>query len=156
MQGIRPNIVHKFTGKDSNILAMAMLIVRKLPEEFMQYIESDETKDEILDIVNEMLPPNATFMGSNTITIDTEPSAWIKYYIEQERVGFTFRMYVLQYVLFYQGKIFIERCRVGGEPDGNKVLEDAFTSYQPVFQLIGNSIVINDRWTELDTKSYIH
>jgi hypothetical protein len=85
--------------------------------------------------------------------IDGEPGAWLKYYFQDERAGVRVGMYTLQYVLFYDGKMLAVQCAVGGSAEDKVMLEDAFTSYLPVFQMIGNSVVIHEKWIQSDHHS---
>ena len=53
---------------------------------------------------------------------------------------------LLQYVLIYDSKLISVQCNVGGIAEDKELVKDAFNSYLPVFQMIGNSIVITEKW----------
>ncbi len=97
--------------------------------------------------LREMVPPNATFLDGGKIKLAGEPGAWLRYYFEEERFGLKFGVYAIRYVLFYGGRMLVVQCRVATLNDRG-MLEDAFTSYSPVFQEIVSSIRIHDKWAE--------
>lgn len=147
-EGIRPHIVQKFTGKVAGGISVScMLIIQKLPAWAGVFLKGEIAVEMLSEGLQEMLPPNAQFIDGSTTKIDGEPGAWVKYYYEAERAGMRFGTYCLQYVLFYKGRMFIVECFVGGVTEDKELLQDAFNSYLSVFQMIGNSIVIQDKWS---------
>jgi len=148
-EGIRPHIVQKFIGESvGDILPSCMLFVRKLPTWASMFLEGDIGEEALAESLREMVPPNAIYIDGRQTSIDAEPGAWLKYYYQGERAGIRASTYSLQYVLFYRGKMVAIQCSVGGPVDDREILEDAFASYLPVFQMIGNSIVIHDKWNK--------
>lgn len=153
-EGIRPHIVQKFTGSNvRGISPSCMIIVQKLPTWASIFLEGEIGDDVLGEALHEMVPENAIYIDGGETKIDGEHGAWLKYYYEQERSGFNIGMYSLQYVLFYGGRMLVVQCSVGGSADDKVVLEDAFQSYLPVFQVIGNSIVIHDKWAKSSSDS---
>jgi len=147
-EGIRPHIVQKFTGKVAGGISVScMLIIQKLPAWAGVFLKGEIAVEMLSEGLQEMLPPNAHFIDGSTTKIDGEPGAWVKYYYEAERAGMRFGTYCLQYVLFYKGRMFMVECFVGGVTEDKELLQDAFNSYLSVFQMIGNSIVIQDKWS---------
>ena len=57
-------------------------------------------------------------------------------------------MYNLQHMFLYSGKMIVLGCSVGGLAGSPATVKQEFTRYLPLFQLIGNSIVIHDKWTK--------
>lgn len=51
-------------------------------------------------------------------------------------------------MFLYSGKLIVLECSVGGLASSAPLVEQEFTRYLPLFQLIGNSIVIHDKWTK--------
>jgi hypothetical protein len=154
-EAIRPHIVQKFTGESvAGIAPSCMLIVQDIPTWGTLLLESELGEDVLIECLHEMVPPNATYLDGGATRIDGESGVWLKYYYEDERAGMRVGMYSLQYVLFYSGKMLAIQCAVGGVLEDKEMLEDAFASYLPVFQLIGNSAVIHEKWTQSDHYSF--
>jgi len=147
-EGIRPHIVQKFTGKVAGGISVScMLIIQKLPAWAGVFLKGEIAVEMLSEGFQEMLPPNAHFIDGSTTKIDGEPGAWVKYYYEAERAGMRFGTYCLQYVLFYKDRMFMVECFVGGVTEDKELLQDVFNSYLSVFQMIGNSIVIQEKWS---------
>lgn len=146
-EGIRPHIVQKFTGQAiSGITPFCMIIVQELPAWASLFMQG-EVMDEVLsENIRDMVPPGADVLDSGLTKLDGEAGAWLKYYYAQERAGMNVGMYSLQYILFYRGTMIAIQCSVGGVADEKDLLEDAFLSHLPLFQSIGNSIVLHDKW----------
>jgi uncharacterized membrane protein YhaH (DUF805 family) len=154
-EAIRPHIVQKFTGEPvAGVSPFCMLLVQDIPTWGTLLLESELGEEVLIECLREMVPPRATYLDGGATRIDGESGAWLKYYYQGERAGVSVGMYTLQYVLFYSGKMLAIQCAVGGSADDKVMLEDAFTSYLPVFQMIGNSAVINEKWTQSDHYSF--
>jgi hypothetical protein len=150
-EAIRPHIVQKFTGESAaGVSPYCMLIVQDIPTWGTLLLESEMGEDLLIESLHEMVPPNATYIDGGATRIDGESGAWLKYYYRGERAGMHIGMYSLQYVLFHGGKMIAIQCAIGGLADDKEMLEDAFASYLPVFQMIGNSVVLHDKWTQSD------
>ena len=148
-EATRPHIVQKFTGESvAGISPSCMLVVQKLPAWASLFLEGDVAGEVMSESLREMVPPNASYIDGGPTKIDGEPGAWLKYYYQTERAGLRAGMYSLQYMLFYGGKMLAIQCSVGGLADDKEMLEDAFASYLPVFQMIGNSAVIHEKWSK--------
>ncbi len=146
-EGIRPHIVQKFTGSvRGGIFPMCMVMVQKLPAFAGILMQGEVAREVFSENLHELLPPGATFIDGSQTKIDGEPGAWTKYYYETERAGMKCGMYTLKYILFYEKKMFVLQCIVGGNVNDPEILKDAFNTYLPLFQLVGNSIVIHDKW----------
>jgi hypothetical protein len=146
-EGIRPHIVQKFTGKgDGSAAPGCMIIIQDVSTWETAFLESEDWEEILYDATEEMVPPEATIIGRGKTNIDAEPAVWIKFYNQQERAGLKLGMFFLQYVTVYQGKMVMIQCSVAGRTGDRILLEDSFSSYLPLFQGIGNSIVINNKW----------
>jgi hypothetical protein len=142
-EGQRPNVVQKFIGKDdSGNSVQAMLLIMDVP--FLGRLTKDEMlKEESLrNLVKEM---GGTFQKSGTTKIESEPAAWVIFTQDIERVGMTVRTKNLMYLLMYKGKWIQLGCAIGGLLN-DPTTEARFNEYLPVFQLIGNSVILPDKW----------
>jgi hypothetical protein len=148
-EGIRPHIVQKFTGEAfGGILPGCMIVVQDLPAWASLFLKDEIGAEALSESLREIIPPNATYLGGGKTQIDGEPGAWLKYHYQDERAGMRADMYSLMYILFYNGKMLAIQCNVGGVAGDKEIMEDAFASYLPLFQTIGNSVVIHDKWTK--------
>jgi hypothetical protein len=145
-EGIRPHIVQKFTGKSvSGITPSCMIIVQELPAWASLLMQGEVLDDVLSEDMKDMVPSGADVLDSGLTKVGGESGAWLKYYYAQEQAGMKLEMYFLQYILFYRGKMIAIQCSVGGVADQRELLEDAFLSHLPLFQSIGNSIVLHDK-----------
>ncbi len=146
-EGRRPHIVQKFTGSSTgHLVPGCMIIIQELPSIGKIFLDGQMAEEIFPEGVKDYIPTNAVYIDGGTTKIDAEPGAWVKYYFEQEISGANVGMYSLQYMLFYEGSMFALQCSVVGSASEKLILEDAFTSYLPVFQNIGYSILIPDKW----------
>jgi len=154
-EAVRPHIVQKFTGESkAGIFPSCMLLVRKIPAWGSLLLESELGEKALIEYLHEMVPPNATYLDGGATKFDGESGAWMKYYYQDERAGMRVGMYGLQYILFYNGKMLSVQCCVGGLGEDKVMLEDAFAAYLPVFQMIGSSAVIHEKWRQTDHYSF--
>jgi len=146
-EGQRPHIVQKFTGSSTgHLVPGCMIIIQELPSIGKILLDGQMAEEIFSEGVKDYIPTNAVYIDGGTTKIDAEPGAWVKYYFEQETSGAKVGMYSLQYMLFYKGSMFALQCSVAGSASEKLILEDTFSSYLPVFQNIGNSILIPDKW----------
>jgi hypothetical protein len=147
-EDVRAHVVQSIAGSDAGgISPSCVILVQELPSWAVLFLEGETGTEVIKGALREMLPPNASFLVGGRIKLAGEPGAWFKYYFEEERSGLTFGMYAIRHVLFYGGRMLVVQCSVDALQDRG-MLEDAFTSYSPVFQKIANSILIHDKWAE--------
>jgi len=148
-EGQRPHIVQKFTGSSTgSIVPGCMIIIQELPSIGKIFLDGQMAEEIFAEGVKDYIPPGAVYIDGGTTKIDAEPGAWVKYYFEQETSGMKIGMYSLQYMLFYKGSMFALQCSIAGSASEKLILEDAFSSYLPVFQNIGSSIYIPDKWNK--------
>lgn len=149
-EGERPNIVQKFTSDASEgLLRMCIIVIKDQPS-FMKLFSSEDISDVMFEqeTLKEMIPENATFIKGEQTKYDGQPGAWMTYMTRAKRAGVTIEMYILQHMFLYSGKMIVLECSVGGLAGSAATVKQEFTRYLPLFQLIGNSIVIHDKWTK--------
>lgn len=105
------------------------------------------------DALKEMVPPGGEFIKGEQTKYDGQPGAWAIFSINSQRAGMTMKMYTLQHMLIYDGKMVSIQCMVGGLEQMSGNLYQEFNSYIPLFQQIGNSIIIPDKWTKNDVEA---
>lgn len=146
-EGIRPHIVRKFTGKGHGSISPGfMIIIQDVTSWETAFLEADDWEEILYDATEEMIPVGASNISHGKTKIDGEPAVWNKYYHEQERSGMRMGMFMLQYVTVYKGKMVMLQFSVGGRTEDHLLLEDSFNAFLPLFQGIGNSVVIKNKW----------
>lgn len=146
-EGIRPHIVQKFTGETTgHIQPACMLLVVNIPQgEIVPRIDTMSDK-ELSELYQEMIPDNGEYLDGGKTKIDGKSCGWLKLVYNTERAGVSLSMYSLCYIMILKNNLCMIQFDVGGLSEDRHILEDSFNSYLPIFQAIGNSIVINDKW----------
>lgn len=147
-EGERPNIVQKFTSDASDgLLRMCIIGIKDQPS-FMKLFSSKDISDVMFtqETLKEIVPEGATFIKGEPTQYDGQPGAWMIYMSQSERAALRAEMYILQHMLLYSGKLIVFECSVGGLAGSAPTVEQEFTRYFPLFQLLGNRIVIQNKW----------
>ncbi|MBN2182244.1 MAG: hypothetical protein JW715_10045 [Sedimentisphaerales bacterium] len=154
-EGERPHIVQKFIGSSSGDLVPSCLILIRDQPLFLKLFPSKGLSDVMFTQENlkEMIPESGIFIESEQTEYDGQRGAWMTYIIRNERAGMSVETYMLQHMFLYSGKLVLLQCSVSGITEDKELLEDAFNSYLPVFQMMANSIVIQDKWSGTGTTS---
>ena len=146
-----PNIVQTFTSDTSNKNKFVQcMILIKDQSSFMALLPSKDISDAMFTPENlkGIIPEGATFIKGEQAKYDGQPGAWMTYKIQTERAGLRAEIYTLNHMFLYSGKLVTLQCGVAGLADSAATVENEFARYLPLFQLIGNSIVIHDKWTK--------
>lgn len=153
-EGERPNIVQKFSGDSSDGITRMFLIIIKDTPKFLSLLPADEMAKEAFsdEALHEMVPPGGSFINGEMTKYDGQTGAWMIYSITSERAGMTMKMYTLQHMFFYKGKMVAVQCMVGGLEQMKDGLYGEFNKYLLLFQQIGNNIVIHDKWQGSGTR----
>jgi len=148
-EGERPNIVQKFTSGASKNFTQCLILIKDQPS-FMKLFSSKALSDVMFtqETLKEMVPESATFIKGEQTKYDGQIGAWMTYIIRTERAGMRGEIYTLQHMFLYSGKLIMLQCAVGGLANSSSTVEQEFTRYLPLFQLLGNSIVIHDKWAK--------
>ncbi len=147
-EGERPHIVQKFVGRSSGgLVPICVLQIRDLPVETKSFSEQ-----EIADIMfspdglKNTVPDDMLFLKGEATKYDAQPGAWRIGSLIGTRAGLEFEGYTLQQMLIYSGKLVVLECSVGGLSKAGNAPGALFSQYLPLFQLMGNSIIIHDKW----------
>ncbi len=148
-EGERPNIVQTFTSDESNSFTQCLILIKDMPS-FMKLFSTEELSDEMFtqETLKEMIPESATFIKGEQTKYDGQSGAWMIYMTQSERAGLTAEIYTLQHMFLFSGKLIVLQCGVAGLAGSGATVENEFAQYLPLFQLMGNSIVIHDKWTK--------
>jgi hypothetical protein len=151
-EGERPNIVQKFTSDASDgLLRMCTIGIKDQPSSMKLFSEAMFTQETLKEMV--AFDKGATFIKGEQTKYDGQPGAWVVYMTRSERAGLRAEIYVLQHMFLYSGKLIVLDCSVGGLAGSGATVEQEFTRYLPLFQLLGNSIVIHNKWAKPTNES---
>lgn len=151
-EGERPNIVQKFSGDSSDGITKMVLIIIKDTPKVLSLLPAEEMAKEAFsrEALHEMVPPGGSYINGEMTKYDGQIGAWMIYSTVSERAGMTMKMYSLQHMFFYERKMVAVQCMVGGLEREKDNLYGVFKGYLPLFQQIGNSIIIHDKWQKAD------
>lgn len=151
-EGERPNIVQKFSGDSSDGITKMVLIIIKDTPMVLSLLPAEEMAKEAFssEALHEMVPPGGSYINGEMTKYDGQIGAWMIYSTVSERAGMTMKMYSLQHMFFYERKMVAVQCMVGGLEQEKDSLYGVFKGYLPLFQQIGNSIIIHDKWQKAD------
>jgi hypothetical protein len=146
-EGEGPNIVQTFTSDASNNFTQCLILIKDIPS-FMKFFSSEDTSDEMFnqETLKEIVPEGADFIKGERTDYNGQPGAWMTYITRTEHAGMRAEIYTLQHMFMYSGKLIMLQCSIGGLAGSAKAVEQEFARYLPLFQLIGNSVVIQDKW----------
>jgi len=147
-EGERPNIVQTLKSDASDGLIRMCIISIKDQPSFMKLFSSEHISDAMFsqEALKEIVPEGATFIKGERTKYEGQPGAWIIYVRQAERAGIRVESYILMHMFLYSGKLIGMECSVSALANSGAQVEQEFTRYVPLFHLIGNSIIIHDKW----------
>lgn len=142
-EGRRPNVIVAYESQNGRGPAYINLMVKDIPvEEDLSGLTWDDVMGE--GPVGGMGPPGSEELAVERIVLDGLPGEKSTYSLEVARLDQTVYGLGATYAVLYEGKFIMLHCMVGDDaPDG---LPDLFERYEPLFDLIANSLVIQSRW----------
>jgi hypothetical protein len=145
LEGDRPNIVQKFVSKSDRGIAMALIATRSVPpdERFTQVDVRAALSPEGL---RNFLPSGAKLLMAKTTKIEGEPAGLIEFSTRLERAGGEGDFKTLM-LIFFQGRTaVIMQFSIGSLSSDTADLPGRFEEFRPIFNLMMNSIVFDDKW----------
>lgn len=149
-EGERPNIVQKFVAPLSNgISRMCMVIVKEFPPEMQAAATEPGALDELFlpENLRGMVPPGAAVLDAQSTKYDGQPGGWLTYSLPAEAANMKLHFDTLNQTFGFQAKIVSLQCSVGGSANEKDKVGRAFQANIPLFQQLGASIVLPDKWT---------
>ncbi len=139
LEAERPNIVRKFVSERGRGLDFATISVKALPvgeklstEDVRELFASEQG-------FRGLTPPGADFVAGEQISFDGLPGGMIHYRMAVDRFGQQARMRILMYMTFHREKLIV--LLFATEDD-----EATYARFEPLFQLMANSVVILSRY----------
>ena len=148
MEGERPNIVQKFVSDAGRGLEMVMIITKNLPLAPGESLSIDELREILSPAqLKEMLPQGATLIGAKSTSIEGVPAGMLEYRLQQERAGISLSMQFVSYIFFSGATMVQLQCGVTiGQSTSIAALSQRMKEFKPLFFLMANSIVLQDKW----------
>lgn len=144
-EGFRPNVVQKFVGPAiGDIEPMLTIIVKNIPL-WGRICLWFYPRSSLINPRN-LMPDGATFLDGLETKIDGISGYYTRLYYEVNYAGERKAMFMVQYYLIYKGKMVFIQGSLTGLAEEKLLVEEAFKAYQPLFKLIGNSIIIHNQW----------
>ncbi|MCI0390444.1 MAG: hypothetical protein MOB07_16980, partial [Acidobacteria bacterium] len=144
-EGERANVVQKFVSENGHGTALAMILTKTMPAQYpvtktlINEMFSPEGLKEML------LPKGARLIRAQTTKIEGEPAGLLEYSSHMEQAGQEIETHTLMLV-FFQGQTMVSiQFGLSGQSQPNE-LQKQFGAYRPLFNMIMNSIVFDDKW----------
>ena len=144
--GNRPNIVRKFISENGRGFEMIMVLIKNLPLVEGEKVTSQDM-EELLKSNGIMgfAPPNSIYKNSGPLTIEGQPGFWLSYSGETSRARLKVTTEAILYTIYYGNKMIQIQCQIGGVEDTHqKKNQKDFKIYEPLFDLVANSLVIQN------------
>lgn len=142
----RPNIVRKFISNNGHGPAIAMVLVKNIPDG-KTISESDIKNAMNKNDMETMLPPNAILKGYGFIKLEGLPGYWQRFTITVQRLKQKLTIETLSYTFFYKNKLIQIQFQVANLH--NSKLNKIFQKYESLFDSIINSFVLTDVYRRL-------
>lgn len=148
-EGKRPNIVQRFIDKDKNDAVQLMVLITDNSTQNGRKI----TDTDILDYmspknIRKYLPKNSTLIDKGKLTLENLPGFWMRYNQSGSRLGFLFELESIAYTLYYKNKIIQIIGSVAMSVDGKPLDVGDLNKYQQLFELMVNSLVIENMYNQ--------
>jgi len=146
IEGNRPNIIQKFVSDNGSGLQMMLLLVKDIPVPNGSIISQEEinnffSEQEIKSIV----PEDGNFISYKKMNFDGFNGGMLEFEQEGKQLDMTNKVRMIQYMFIYKGKLYSLQTMVLSS-DSKTDLSDSMQKYFTLFQLVANSIVVNDQY----------
>ncbi|HWW77753.1 MAG TPA: hypothetical protein VNZ44_20280, partial [Pyrinomonadaceae bacterium] len=146
-EGERPNIIQRFVSENGRGSEMAMLMVKDLPAPPGHKI----TQADLDDLFSEnelrgMVPAGGRLIAAKPIVLDGQKGGMVVFEQTLQRLDLSMTMRGMYFVTVWAGKMVSVQCMVYMRPGSDTDMQGRFGRFEPVFRLIGNSFVLNDRY----------
>lgn len=141
-EGERPHVVKWCTSENGNGLAMAGIVITPIPAGLVNEKSIQEFFNG--DDLREFAPEGAQVISATKATIDRRPGAMLVYDVTGQRLDSAVAMRTLAFVTIYRSHFVMVQGSVGST-DATE-LEQRMHRMEPLFRMIGNSIVLMDEY----------
>jgi hypothetical protein len=126
---------------------MVMLMVKELPAPPGCKI----TQADLDDLFSEkelrgMFPAGGRLIAVKPIVLDGQKGGMVVFEQTLQRLDVSMTVRGMHFVTIRSGKMLSIQCMIYMRPGGATDMQGRFGLFEPVFRLIGNSLVLNDRY----------
>ena len=149
-EGKRPNILQQVTSKNGRGFELCNLLIKNIDLPAGYKVTKSDI-DELFDSSDliSFVPEGGTLLSGGRTSIDGQPAAWVSYSSDINRAGIQLRTIWLSFPVYYDKKLIVFNCSVGGGADTPlDTLKVRYKEFVPLFQLMANSIVIQSKWNK--------
>jgi hypothetical protein len=144
-EGERPNMVQLFVSDSGRGLEMALIGTKAIPPN-ERFTKADARATVSPEGLKEFLPGGARLLGVETTKIEGEPAGLIEYSIRTGRGGVEIDGRTLA-LIFLQGRTIVSvQFSVSVVASDSVDLPHRFEKFRPLFNMMMNSIVFDDKW----------
>ncbi len=145
LEGERPNVVQKFVSEYGKGLEMAMILTKSIPSN-VRFTQADVRAMVSPEGLKDLLPDGAKLLKVKTTKIEGETAGLIEFSTRMERAGAEVDFQTLMLV-FFQGRTMVSlQFQIGALPSDPGALPSRFEKFRPLFNLMMNNIVFDDKW----------
>lgn len=153
-EGDRPNVIQRFTNYNGSGLSIFSLAVQDAsPETEMISIEllkevfsDDNDKREFSSLIIDNLDKGSKskYISSNLFILENKPGVKICFEVNRNRTIYAITMESCSYIVFYNQKMIFLQGSTAKYIDSQAISDGGIKKYEKLFDLIANSLVIND------------
>lgn len=137
----RPNIVRKFISQNGSNPNMIMAIVYDIPQNITKI-----NKEDLKYLCND-IPHGSILRSCDKIVIENLPAIRQKMKMKMQRIDKVVDIEIVQYSIFFKNKVISLQGHIGNfENLSEKELLKRFKQYEPLFELVANSLVLEDMY----------
>lgn len=146
-EGERPNVIQKFVSENGRGSEMALIMVKDLPMPPGYKM----TQADLRDIFSEkelrgMVPAGARLISAKPIVLDGQQGGMVMFEQTLQRLDLTMTVRGIHFVTVRSGKMVSIQCMANVRPGAGDDAQARFGRFETVFRLIGNSLILNDRY----------
>ncbi|MEX0777836.1 MAG: DUF805 domain-containing protein [Phycisphaeraceae bacterium] len=144
-EGVRPNIVQKFTSEGGRGLETMMVTTKDVPPDMAL---TEEVKRAVLspEQLPEMLPKGAVLIEARSTEIEGEPAGIVEFTLRAERGELSLATH-MRILSFFVGNTLVQvQFGVAGPAGAEDYVTGQMDAHRPLFALMANSIVFPDKW----------
>lgn len=145
-EGERPNVIQKFVSENGRGLEMVMLMVKDLPTPGYKVARADLEALFSEKELRGMVPAGGRLIAAKPIVLDGQKGGMVVFEQTLQRLAVSMTVRGVHFVTVRSGKMVSVQCMVYMRPGGDVDAPGRFGRFEPVFRLIGNSLVLNDRY----------
>lgn len=146
-EGLRPHVVSSYSSENGRGLEGGVLLIKVLPLP-PDYKMSDSEVEEVLDqqALKAMVPPGGRFRAAKRMTLEGLLGAILEFDIEESRLDVKIPTRCVMFLILYEKSMITMQFMVSVPSEEGGTLDARFRMFEPLFRLIANSLVIENRW----------